>query len=160
MPLCLVILEDNDDRRAAMERCLADRFPQYPRHYFATAAETIGHLQAHWNETLALALDHDLDFIEKPGGELVDPGSGRDVVEFLVTRPARCPVVVHSSNSIAAVGMMERLREHRWPARRVVPYDDVAWIPRDWFRAVRDAIVASAAGAENGRDSGIASGSA
>lgn len=144
MPLCVVILEDNEDRRAAMEECLVDRFAQYPRRYFATAAETIEHLRDNLDNTLAMALDHDLEFLEKPGGGLIDPGSGRDVVEYLVSRAASCPIVVHSSNSHAAIGMIERLREHGWSTRRVVPYDDIAWIPREWFRAMRDAIVGAA----------------
>jgi hypothetical protein len=148
MPLCVVILEDNEDRRAAMEECLSDRFAQYPRRYFATAADTIAHLKDSLDNTLAMALDHDLEFIEKPGGGLIDPGSGRDVVEYLVGRTASCPIVVHSSNSHAAVGMVERLRESGWSTRRVVPYDDLSWIPREWFRAMRDSIVAAVPGTE------------
>ncbi|MCC7422412.1 MAG: hypothetical protein IT428_19200 [Planctomycetaceae bacterium] len=151
MPLCVVILEDNEDRRAAMEECLSDRFAQYPRRYFATAAETIEHLRENLDNTLAIALDHDLEFIEQADGCLIDPGSGRDVVEYLVGRTASCPIVVHSSNSHAAIGMIERLREHDWSTRRVVPYDDVAWIPREWFRAMRDAIVGAVAGVAPGR---------
>jgi hypothetical protein len=53
-------------------------------------------------------------------------------------------VVIHSTNSAAATGMEMVLQEAQWQTRRVVPFGDLEWIPTQWFRAVRRAIVAQA----------------
>jgi hypothetical protein len=36
------------------------------------------------------------------------------------------------------------LQEAGWQTERVVPGNDIEWISRDWFRAVRNAIVKTA----------------
>lgn len=46
-----------------------------------------------------------------------------------------------TSNSDPAVGMIGVLKDAGWKTRRVLPFDDVAWIIDDWFPAVRRAIV-------------------
>jgi hypothetical protein len=72
---------------------------------------------------------------------MIDPGSGCHVAEFLATRTPVCPVVIHTTNSNAAVSMEETLRGAGWKTRRVVPFDDMNWIKTDWFFAVRRALV-------------------
>jgi hypothetical protein len=37
--------------------------------------------------------------------------------------------------------MEESLHNSGWKTRRVVPFDDMAWIENDWFVAMRRAIV-------------------
>ena len=52
-----------------------------------------------------------------------------------------CPVVIHTSNSQAALGMELVLKDAGWKTRRVVPFADTDWIQTDWFPAIRRAIV-------------------
>lgn len=143
MPLKIAILEDDPDRQAAMRSCLADRFPQYELRFFEAAAEMINFLRLDLDETLAIALDHDLPILEDDEGRTLDAGTGRQVADFLATRPPACPVVIHSTNTAAAVGMQHVLEEANWKTCRVTPYDDTRWIAESWFPTMRRAIVDS-----------------
>lgn len=137
----IVILEDNTDRQAVMRACLADRFYTFDAHVFDDAAEMIHFLEAHLGETILISLDNDLDMKTGPGGRAVDPGSGCQVAEFLATTSPVCPVIIHTTNSRAADTMGRVLRGAGWKTRRVIPFDDTAWIEADWFFAVRRAVV-------------------
>ncbi len=144
VPMKIVILEDNEDRRAAMRCCLADRFHQFETRFFDEAAEMIAFLDENLAETIVLSLDHDLEL--KPGGEgrWLDPGTGRDLANYLAAHEPTCPVIIHTSNGDAAIGMEMVLQDAGWQTQRVLPMDDTAWIPGPWFRSIRKAIVGSA----------------
>jgi hypothetical protein len=137
----IVILEDNEDRTAAMRRCLRDHFPQLEAKFFAEPARMIDYLQIHLSETVAISLDHDLELIPGADGKLIDPGTGRDVADFLASQAPACPVVIHTTNSAAGTGMELVLQEAHWKTRRVVPYGDLEWIPKQWFHTIRRAVV-------------------
>jgi hypothetical protein len=141
----IVILEDNEDRRTAMLDCLRDLFPQYPVAFFATAAETIRFLALHLAETLVVDLDHDLEMVPGANGRLFDPGTGRDVADYLATQPRCCPVVIHTTNGPAAIGMEQVLGDAGWRTYRIAPYGDLDWIGQVWRRTMRNAIVSAAA---------------
>ncbi|MDZ4684270.1 MAG: cyclic-phosphate processing receiver domain-containing protein [Planctomycetaceae bacterium] len=140
--LCLVILEDNADRRIAMSERLNDRLPQYDVCYFATAAECIDFLHRRLSQVLAIALDHDLDPIPAGTGRLLDAGTGREVADFLASQAPVCPVIVHTTNLPAGEGMVEVLKDAGWPVERVIPYGDLEWISQLWFPTLRSAMSA------------------
>jgi hypothetical protein len=141
MAMKIVILEDNADRQAVMRACLADRFYTFEPHFFDDAQETISFLDAHLAETVVIAIDNDLELKPGPHGRPIDPGSGLDVAHYLSKKAPTCPVVIHTTNSSAAVGMEEELRAAGWKTRRVIPFDDTSWIETSWFFAMRRAIV-------------------
>lgn len=141
MAMKIVVLEDNLDRQRAMRECLADRFPMYEQHFFATAADMIRFLEQSLEETLVIALDHDLELQPGPNGSWIDPGTGRDVADFLTRREPVCPVIIHTTNTPAAAGMELTLSDAGWRTARVIPFDDLTWIATDWFRAMRRGIV-------------------
>jgi len=141
MAMKIIILEDNEERRAAMRRCLDDRFYQYEARFFDDAAELIDYLRANLNDTLVISLDHDLELKPTPTGEMTDPGTGRDVADYLARTAPVCPVVIHTTNSSAAVGMEMVLQDAHWETRCVLPCDDLEWIPTQWFQSIRRAIV-------------------
>jgi len=141
MVMKIVVLEDNVERQRVMRECLADRFPMYELHFFGSAGDTIQFLRKNLHETLAVALDHDLELQPGPNGALIDPGTGRDVANFLAERPPVCPVVLHTTNTAAVAGMELVLNDAGWSTLRVVPFDDLSWIGADWLRAVRRAVV-------------------
>jgi CheY-like chemotaxis protein len=136
----IVILEDNRDRQAIMRACLADRFSTFDAHFFDEAGEAIRFLDDHLADTLVISLDHDLELKPGPDGRLLDPGTGRQVADFLAARPPACPVVLATTNSSAAVVMEKVLRGAGWKTRRVVPFDDMHWIEADWFFAIQRAL--------------------
>jgi hypothetical protein len=137
----IAILEDNEDRQAAMRACLADRFYMYEIHFFDEVRAMIDFLAEHLADTLVISLDNDLEL--KPGadGRWVDPGSGRQVADYLVRKEPACPVIIHTSNAHAAASIEMLLREAGWKTRRVFPFDDMRWIETNWFPTVRRAIV-------------------
>jgi hypothetical protein len=141
----ILILEDNLDRRAAMQRCLQDRFYQFDTIFFQSATALQDYCAQHLDEAILIGLDHDHDLQPGPNGRWLDPGTGRDVVNFLASKRPVCPVVVHSSNGPAADGMELVLNDAHWQTYRVQPFDDLEWIPTTWFRTVRRAIVGKTA---------------
>src|SRR4051794_26332426 len=105
MPLKIAILEDNEDRQAVMRALLADRFSLYDIQIFDDPGTMIRFLEAHLADTLVISLDHDLDLKPGPYGRCVDPGTGREVAEYLASQQPVCPVIIHTSNAHAALGM-------------------------------------------------------
>jgi len=141
MQMTIAVLEDNEDRIGVMERYLDDKFPFYESRFFRSAGAAIDWLREHLDQTICLALDHDL---ERPQGE-PDPGSGREVAEFLATNQTRFPIVIHTTNQHAAIAMEALLDDSGWTVSRVCPYGDLQWVSESWLPAVRAAIVAQAA---------------
>jgi len=144
MAMKIVILEDNVQRQAAMLDCLQDRFYQFERKFFADSAEMVAYLKDNLPQTIAISLDHDLELVPTPTGEMIDPGSGRVVADFLAQHAPLCPVIIHTTNSPAAAGMEMVLQDAHWKTFRVCPCGDLEWIPTTWFRMMRRAIVGSA----------------
>lgn len=139
----IAVLEDNDDRIAAMQGCLADKFPFFERKFFRTASDMIDWLGENLAAVVCLCLDHDLEPpVDRPP---CDPGTGRDVAEFLVGSEPRFPVVLHTTNAPAAMAMEAMLQEQGWQVERVMPYDDLVWVAEIWLPTVRQVIVDAAA---------------
>jgi hypothetical protein len=128
----IAILEDDAERMEAMRSELAAKIPDEPVIFFDNAPDMIAWLQENIATVKLFSLDHDLGPNREREGEVFDPGIGRDVVDYMEPVGHRCPVVVHSSNSIAVSGMKLVLEDAGWPYERVVPFDDTAWIHDVW----------------------------
>jgi CheY-like chemotaxis protein len=138
----IVILEDNEDRIAAMRASLAERFGTLGAEFHRSAAEMIEHLERSGLFDVALlSLDHDLEMLAQPDGTHVDSGTGVDVARWLSTQPALAPVIVHSTNRSGADRMLELLVESDWRCRQVVPYGNESWVRETWLPMVREIIV-------------------
>lgn len=105
--------------------------------FFDNAPDMITWLDEHLLEVVLLSLDHDLGPNRDRNGEIFDPGTGRDVVDFLAQKTPVCPVIVHTSNGDRAPGMMFALEYSHWTKCRVVPYDGNAWISQVWAKAMK-----------------------
>jgi hypothetical protein len=140
MPNKIVILEDNVERQAAMQRYLDERFDEFEAVFFRAVAPAVEYCERHLADIILIALDHDLELIATSNGRCLDPGTGREVADYLAGRKPVCPVVIHTSNGAAGDGMEMVLQDARWQTHRVVPVDDLDWIPTAWLRAVRRAI--------------------
>jgi CheY-like chemotaxis protein len=140
----IAILEDNAERSAIMRDCLEDRFHQYETRFFDDVAEMIAFLDENLRDTIVLSLDHDLELKPGKAGRWIDPGTGRDLADYLAQRPPTCPVIIHTTNSVAAEGMELVLHDAGWTTHRVIPMEGNEWIPGPWFRSIRKAIVGSA----------------
>ena len=137
----VLILEDCHDRREKMSEFLSAQYPDLEIQFFITAGDFIsGYGAVDAKEIAAIALDHDLEMIERDDGTMLDPGDGRQVADYLATQECVCPVIIHSTNSPAAVGMESVLTDAGWSVKRVFPYGDLEWIDTMWFPAMRNAI--------------------
>jgi hypothetical protein len=125
----------------------------YDIRFFDDSAEMIGFLETHLDTALVISLDHDLELKAGPNGRCIDPGTGRDVADFLASKKPGCPIVIHTSNTNAALAMQMVLKDAGWNIRRVIPMEDTQWVIDQWFPSIRRAIVGpiGARGAARGR---------
>jgi len=140
----IVILEDNCDRRKAMAAYLADRLYTFDAVFFESPQPMLEYLREHLSEAICIALDHDMELIEGADGALVDPGTGREIADFLATRAPQCPVIPHTTNTEAAEAMALVLRDAAWNVHRVVPWGDLEWVHAAWGCTVRRVILDTA----------------
>jgi hypothetical protein len=127
-----------------MLRGLSDSLPEAEVVHFDSAPAIVSWLRGNLHRVTVLSLDHDLGPLREIDGEAFDPGTGRDVTDFLAESPACCPVVVHTSNSHGAASMLTTLELAGWIGHRIVPVNDLAWIKERWLplltRLVREAV--------------------
>lgn len=145
MPLKILILEDNKDRQAAMRASLQDRLYTFEARFFEDVAVMVRALGELLPETVAISLDHDLELQPDAGGRLHDPGTGREVADYLARQRPSCPVIIHTSNHLAAAGMERVLKEAGWTTYRVTPYGDLEWVSSHWLRTLRRAVLTATA---------------
>jgi hypothetical protein len=143
MAMKIVILEDDERRAEAMRDRLADRFRQFDLLFFDTANEMKEYLESHFHDVIAVSLDHDLELKVDTVGQVHDPGTGREIADYLAGRRPSFPVIIHSTNSFGAIGMESVLQDAGWETYRVSPFDDLQWVHDSWFPAIRRAIVRS-----------------
>ncbi len=136
----LLILEDDSGRTEAMLRLLGAKLPQHSCHIFPTASHVISFYSQCKNEIVLIALDHDLEDLRDSEGRLVDPGTGRDVSNFLSRQQPTCPLIIHSTNRLAVDGMEFDLVEAGWAVQRIAPFGDLDWIEEAWIPAVLRAL--------------------
>ena len=128
----IAILEDDEGRTAAMRVRLAEFFPQCHPVFFDNAPDMIEWLSHHLPFTVLICLDHDLGPNRIRNGEVFDPGTGQDVVNYLSTHQPLCPVIIHTANYLAAPGMELMLNDSGWVNSRVIPLNDLEWIDNAW----------------------------
>jgi hypothetical protein len=136
----VVLLEDDPDRTREMTRTLRELEPQCQLVTIDNAPDMIAWLVEHLEDASLICLDHDLGPNRVRNDEVFDPGTGRDVADYLATRTPVCPVIVHTSNSLAAPGMAMVLEDTGWQHSRVVPFDDLKWIRAAWTPDVLEAL--------------------
>lgn len=135
MTSTIVILDDELDRLEAMSAVLSERLPQYRISTFKNGPDIIAWLRDKISSAALISLDHDLfpQSEDEP-----DPGTGRDVADFLATQSPVCHVVIHTTNSNAAPGMEMVLNDTGWSNSRVMPFNDLEWVTTWWIREVID----------------------
>lgn len=136
----IAILEDNHDRQAAMQALLATHFPTFELFFCDEAEPFITWLRSNLTETLFISLDHDLELKPTGDGRWYDPGTGRMVADYLATCTPVCPIIIHSTNRDAVIGMEMLLQESGWRVEIVTPYGDLDWVGESWWPAVRRCI--------------------
>lgn len=136
----LALLDDSPDRLSAMLEAAAGWRPEVGVRAFDNAPEMIEWLGGHLRDCTLISLDHDLGPSREIGGERRDPGTGRDVADFLARQAPACPVVVHTSNNLARVGMEFALKDSGWKVLHAYPGPDLSWVATSWLATVREAL--------------------
>jgi hypothetical protein len=133
MPI-LCILEDDQRRTEEMRRVCSTALPGWQFEPLPTAHKTVDFLRGETQNIGLISVDHELE----PQSNLSpDPGTGRDVADFLAPQRPFAPVVIHSTNIPAAVGMASVLEERDWRIERITPYADLLWIEEFWLPTLR-----------------------
>lgn len=135
-PYAIAILEDNAERIAAMKKWLADRLYMYEHCFFEAADQLIDWLAVNKQRVLIMSLDHDLEPLHQS-----QPGTGRLVADYLATKSPSFPIILHSTNRPAVVGMKQVLEESGWQCTVVAPYEDLTWIDEAWWPALRQQVL-------------------
>ncbi|WP_339735622.1 cyclic-phosphate processing receiver domain-containing protein [uncultured Gimesia sp.] len=135
MTSTIVILDDEIDRLEAMTAVLSKRLPGYEMVTFKNAPDIVAWLASNISSAAIISLDHDL-FPQSEDDP--DPGTGRDVADFLATQSPVCHVIIHTTNSLAAPGMELALNDRGWTSSRVMPFNDLEWVTVWWVREVLD----------------------
>ncbi|MCG6155536.1 cyclic-phosphate processing receiver domain-containing protein [Rubinisphaera margarita] len=133
----IAVLEDDPERIAHFRPLLVEHFPQYELAFFEHAGEMTSWLESHFDEVVGMALDNDLPLRSMPDGTTQDCGEGREVADWLATRPPRFPIVIHSTNTWAVEYMLDVLGLAGWRIERVIPFPGTRWMTRYWIGAVR-----------------------
>ena len=136
----IAILDDEPDRIDVMVPLLQRHFPNQEVRTFDNAPEMILWFRQYLDCCTLICLDHDLGPNRTRDGTTFDPGIGRDVVNFLATCNPVCPIVIHTTNAMAAPGMEMALGDVGWNCFRVVPYGDTTWITESWIEEVQKAL--------------------
>jgi hypothetical protein len=121
-----------------MNRILDGAFPLATRALFDNAPEMIAWLEQHLADVDLLCLDHDLVCTTERYEGRFDPGTGQDVVDYLVTRSEMRSVVIHTSNWGAVAGMVTPLERAGWRVWRVIPFADLKWLDTAWLPTLRE----------------------
>ena len=135
MASMIVILDDEQDRLDSMAEVLSKRLPDCQLVTFQNAPDIIEWLEDNVAIAALISLDHDL--FPQTDNE-PDPGTGRDVADFLATQDPICHVIIHTTNSMAAPGMEMVLDDRGWSTSRVIPFNDLEWVKTWWIQEVLD----------------------
>lgn len=138
--LLVAILDDDAERRALMRGVLSAIEMPLDSKFFDNAPAMIAWLAENLDAVALVSLDHDLGPNWRETEQVFDPGTGRDVANFMATVMPSCPVIIHSSNGFCVTGMMMELEGAGWSTRRVVPFNVLDWIRASWAATVRECL--------------------
>ena len=121
----IVILEDEMERVSIIEKLVFNHFPEYPVIFFDNTLEMLDWLETNLDKSI-LCLDHDLGPDRMIKGEITDPGTGRDITNFLEKHEPICPVIIHTTNSFGRDAMKFSLLDAGWDTTVVVPSAEIS----------------------------------
>ena len=134
--MLVAILDDDKNRWAEMERLLQGGSPRSMPQFFDNAPDMIAWIARHLDDVALVSLAHDLGPSRFRDGMLFDPGTGRDVTDFLLEQDRHFPVVVHTTVGPKSKGMLNLLQRAGWQCVQIEPKDGLEWISTEWIPKV------------------------
>ena len=83
-----------------------------------------------------ISLTHDLGGEQIRDGFLWDPGTGRDIANYLAERSPVCPVILHTDNFFVRPQMQCILDRGEWSHSFVAPGNRMDWVEKEWLPKV------------------------
>lgn len=123
-----------------MKKLLSAECPDYSVAFFDNTIEMQDWLTFNLERTILICLDHDLGPDRLIKGQMSDPGTGRDIANYLETQKPICPVIIHTTNSFGRDAMKFTLQDAGWDTTVIRPSVEISWINQSWFSAVKKAI--------------------
>lgn len=148
MKKSILVLEDNRDRREAMQAWLDERLSMYRLLLTDDPAECIDFISELSGNILVASLDHDL----YDRADQTTTHTGMDVVDYLVKMPPTFPILLHTSNQPDGQRMLSRLKKIGWNVTWVTPFDGTEWVGTDWYPTLKR-LIRTTAKRENRSDS-------
>ena len=136
----IFLLEDHPERVRRMREVLSVLLPHHTAHVENDCDDAIKWLESKQHLVDLISLDHDLDSVDRAESPRRDHGCGRDVADYLAKQLPTCPIIIHTSNSVAGDGMFFALQRAEWPLSRIYPYNEHEWIAKSWREEVHDLI--------------------
>lgn len=136
--MLIAILDDDEQRQEYMQEALSEVLQPPSIQFFDNAPGMIEWLGTNIHTVDLFSLDHDLGPNWRHADKVFDPGTGRDVANYLAKHEPVCPIVVHTSNGMCAPGMILELEGSGWTVERVVPYNVYDWITQSWKKKIQE----------------------
>ena len=83
-----------------------------------------------------ISLNHDLGPERLRDGVMFDPGTGRDVANYLSERSPVCPVILHTDSFFIRPRLQSILDSSNWAHTFVSPGNGTDWINNAWLPVV------------------------
>lgn len=129
----IFVLENDPVRIGAMRESLESSMLSAAATMIDNVPDAVLWLSRHLPHCGVISLDHDLGGEQIRDGGPFDPGSGRDIANYLAERTPVCPVLLHTDNFFVRPRMVSILESGSWEHSFVSPGNGVAWVVRDWL---------------------------
>ena len=130
MERLFLVLDDDLDRLAGFREVAHTLGERWEVAAWTDAPSMIAEVEPRLAAADLISLDHDLYKLPTATG---DPGTGRDVADYLAEFAPPCPLIIHSTNTDAAWGMYNVLREAGWQVELVHHLNQHGWIRELWL---------------------------
>ncbi|TNF91932.1 MAG: hypothetical protein EP297_14410 [Gammaproteobacteria bacterium] len=129
----MILLLDDDQSRIDAFKSVIKEFSDDIVISWSNAPTMIAEVSEVLPQAKVISLDHDLYKLKETDP---DPGTGRDVAEYLANHEATCPIIIHSTNVDASWGMYNTLTFSGWRVE-ILHYTDEEWFGTRWLPMVK-----------------------
>ena len=132
----IMVLESVPVHSAAMHAALGPHGLTDVTNFFDNSPDAINWLSRNLMHCGVISLNHDLGPERIRDERMLDPGTGRDVANYLAERTPVCPVILHTDNFFIRPRMQSILDGGGWVQTYVSPGNGVHWVAKDWLPCV------------------------
>ena len=132
----ILVLESNPVHGATMHAALEPHGLTDVTNFFDNSPDAISWLSRNLMHCGVISLNHDLGPERIRDERMFDPGTGRDVANYLAERTPVCSVILHTDNFFIRPRMQSILDGGGWVHTYVSPRNGDHWVGKDWLPCV------------------------